>query len=102
MYDNDGSAKILCGRGDDSVSIASVAAHVPIKRGQGSNLADAERDANAHLIAAAPALYEALEQLFADYKALADSGDAGNWSLEDTAQGKRAMAALAQARGEQP
>jgi hypothetical protein len=27
-------------------------------------------------------------RLFDDYKALADSGDAGNWKLEETPEGK--------------
>lgn len=56
--------------------------------------------ANARLIEAAPALLEALEALFADYKMLADSGDAGNWSLEELEVGKQAIAALSLAKGE--
>lgn len=40
----------------------------------------------------------ALEELFADYKALADSGDAGNWRIEDLPVGKRAMAVIADYR----
>lgn len=55
---------------------------------------------NAVLYAAAPTLYAALEELFIRYKQLADCGDAGNWSLEDTPQGKQALAALSQALGE--
>lgn len=61
-----------------------------------------EAAANAHQIAASGALYDALEALFANYKQLADSGDAGNWSLEEQAVGKQALAALALARGEHP
>lgn len=56
---------------------------------------------DARLIAAAPELLEALQALFDDYKALADSGDAGNWSLEDMECGKAALAAIAKATGEQ-
>lgn len=56
--------------------------------------------ANANLIAAAPDLLEALENLFLDYKQLADSGDAGFWKLEDRDVGKQAMAAIARAKGE--
>lgn len=56
-------------------------------------------EANARLIAAAPELLEALQALFADYKRLADSGDAGYWSLEDTEEGKLALAAIAKATG---
>ena len=55
--------------------------------------------ANANLISAAPDLLEALEFLFDDYKQLADSGDAGFWKIEDTEAGRRAMAAIAKARG---
>ncbi len=44
-------------------------------------------------------LLEALEALFDDYKQLADSGDAGNWYLEDQAVGKQALAAIAKAKG---
>lgn len=54
---------------------------------------------NALLIAAAPDLLAALKALFADYKALADSGDAGNWSLEEQDEGKQALAAIAKAEG---
>ncbi len=57
-------------------------------------------EANARLIASAPCLLEALTVLYADYKALADSGDAGNWQLEDTDSGKLALAAIAKATGE--
>lgn len=53
-----------------------------------------ENEANARLIAAAPAMYEALKALFDDYKQLADSGDAGFWRLEDNAAGQQALAAL--------
>lgn len=59
-----------------------------------------ERKANAKLVAAAPSLLEALEALFGSYKQLADSGDAGNWRLEDTEEGKKALAAISSARGE--
>lgn len=55
---------------------------------------------NSHLIAAAPELYEAWEVLFASYKSLADSGDAGFWKIEDQPEGKQALAALAKACGE--
>lgn len=45
------------------------------------------------------AVVDALEVLYDDYKALADSGDAGCWSLEDMDCGKQALAALALAKG---
>lgn len=46
-------------------------------------------------------LLEALQALFADYKALADSGDAGFWSLEKTEVGKRTMQILEAMKGQQ-
>lgn len=45
------------------------------------------------------ALADALEVLFESYKQLADSGDAGNWKLEDSEEGQKAIAALATYRG---
>ena len=59
------------------------------------------REANARLIAAAPEMYAALVVLFQSYKDLADSGDAGFWNLEDQAEGKQALAAIAKAEGKQ-
>lgn len=59
----------------------------------------AEADANALILAAAPDLLEALQELFADYQQLADSVDSGFWSLEDTEVGKKSLAAIAKALG---
>lgn len=42
-------------------------------------------------------LEKALRELFDSYKQLADSGDAGNWAIEDYPEGKNALAALAAA-----
>ena len=42
----------------------------------------------------------ALKDLFDDYKQLVDSGDVGNWSLEDIPAGKKAMLALGMTTGE--
>ena len=60
-----------------------------------------EQRANARLIAAAPELLEALQCLFDDYKELADSGDAGNWHIEDKPAGKKALHAIAKALGKE-
>lgn len=60
-----------------------------------------EQKANAKLIASAPELLEALQYLFDDYKELADSGDAGNWRIEDIPAGKKALQAIAKALGKE-
>lgn len=57
-------------------------------------------DAIAHAINHVDALCDALQLLFDDYKELADSGDAGNWKLEETDVGMEAIAALNAYRGE--
>lgn len=59
-----------------------------------------EAEANARLIASAPDLAEALDQLLDLYVSLAVSGDAGSWDAEKEAEVKDARAALAKARGE--
>ncbi len=55
---------------------------------------------NARLIAAAPELLEALNAVLDNYKALVDSGDAGNWDFEEMPCVKSARAALAKANPE--
>ena len=49
-------------------------------------------------VAAMDAAVDALQALFDNYKELADSGDAGNWYLENQPVGKQALAALQSAR----
>lgn len=56
---NDGKAPVMAG----STLVAQVVGHKDYKRGQGHELECAERDANAHLIAAAPEMFEALEAM---------------------------------------
>ena len=45
-------------------------------------------------------LLEALECLFDSYKRLTDSGDDGNLGVEDTDEGKKALAAIAAVKGD--
>lgn len=52
------------------------------------------------LAAAAPELLSALDTLMEAYTELADSGDAGYWKAEETEEGKKALAAIAKARGQ--
>ncbi len=59
-----------------------------------------EQLANAHLIAAAPDMYEALEQMVSMYCELIDSGDCGNWNPREDDAVLIANAALKKARGE--
>lgn len=54
---------------------------------------------NAHLIAAAPDLYEALEAFVARYAAMVNSGDCGNWNPEEEDFVIAARSALAKASG---
>lgn len=55
---------------------------------------------DAHLIAAAPDLYVALEAVLGRYTDLVASGDAGHWDCEDELEVKLARVTLAKARGE--
>lgn len=82
---NDGSLPVSSDQGQ----IARVSAQADFPRGQGHNSECAERDANAHLIAAAPDLYAALDALI----------DGRNWTMS-TEKFLAARAALAKARGE--
>lgn len=86
---NDGSVPVS----DDGKNIAFVCCQTTFKRGMGYQTECEERDANARLIAAAPALLEALEELLL----------AGQIEENDTAVGytrKKARAAIKLAKGE--
>ena len=56
--------------------------------------------AESPLAVSAPELLSALDTLMNAYIELADSGDAGYWKAEDTVEGKKALAAIAKARGQ--
>ena len=56
--------------------------------------------ANAHLIAAAPDLLDALEQSTKEWVELAMSGDCGNWDVDQMSVVTNARAAIAKAKGE--
>ncbi|EOZ9370707.1 hypothetical protein ACQYEI_001289 [Enterobacter hormaechei] len=74
-------------------------------RGDGGLLAEllinGSEDDNGTLMSAAPDLLDALQCLFDNYKQLADSGDAGNWRLEDEPAGKKALHAINKALGKE-
>lgn len=59
------------------------------------------RNENKRLKEMSSDLLDALQCLFEHYKALADSGDAGNWRLEDEPAGKKALHAIAKALGKE-
>ena len=59
-----------------------------------------EQEANAHLIAAAPMLLEALEQFLSEHIDLVESGDCGFWDPEKEEKVIKARAAIAIAKGE--
>ncbi len=76
---------------------------VSVQRGKNDDhkrIDDTDIESIARLIAAAPELLEALQFLFNSYKSLADSGDAGNWNIEDQPEGIKAMEAIRKATGE--
>lgn len=58
-----------------------------------------ERVANAHLIASAPELYEALAAMTQAYADLVNCGDCGNWNPETDSEVIEARRVLAKARG---
>lgn len=73
---NDGQRPIMAGRVDDQERrrVALVDCQISYKRGQGYKTDCAEREANARLIAAAPALLEALTAMVEHFECL-DDGD---------------------------
>lgn len=99
MLMNDGAMSVAS---EDACSetprICLVDCKTPHKRGQGYLTECATRDANAHLIAAAPDLYAALERLLEQYS---NVRSAEQYPQGDSGSMKEARAALAKARGEQ-
>ncbi len=60
---------------------------------------DKEDEANAHIIAAAPEMYDAIKRLLDRYTTLANSGDAGFWDPEEENEVKLARGAISRAEG---
>ena len=60
----------------------------------------AETIADAHLIASAPDIYKALEDLLDRYVGLVECGDCGNWDAETEEEVIASRTALTKARGE--
>lgn len=63
LLTNDGMATVSAPADDGPKPVARIVCHTPYKRGTGYKVDCAERDANAHLIAAAPDMYQALKDL---------------------------------------
>lgn len=63
---NEGQRYVMAGVGDETKRVALVDCQTHYKRGKGYETECAEREANALLIAAAPDLVEALQDLLAD------------------------------------
>ncbi len=75
---NDGGRPVVT----DDVRIAVVDCQSEVSRKEAWRAECEERDANARLIAAAPALYETLKVFLEQYLELVNSGDAGSWDPE--------------------
>jgi hypothetical protein len=85
LYLNDGGINILT----DSGSVCTVHLQVSAKRGEAYKAKDPERDANARLIAAAPDLLYALQQIVSDLPSNRD------WLSPDLERAARAAIAKA-------
>lgn len=91
--DNDGSRFLMA----DGKRIGLIDCQTKHKRGQGHKTECAERDANAHLIAAAPELYAALTNMCEVWAAICR---ATGWEPSRVVQYDDGIAALKKARGE--
>jgi hypothetical protein len=97
--ENDGSWIVT----HESGQIARITFHGSAKRGQGYMAPDPEGQANAHLIAAAPTMYEVLEECAEFFFERADADHNGERYVpnKDMKLLATVTAALARARGEQ-
>lgn len=97
---NQGERYVMAGEGDDRKRVAVVDCQTKFKRGEGWRIPCEERDANAHLIAAAPELLEALMQLFDEANGFNVSGVYFNEKCFQHEGLGMAARAIAKARGE--
>jgi hypothetical protein len=97
MYPTDGSVTILTSDGADILPVASALAVTLFKRGEGFKHADPVRDANAHLIAAAPDLLEAAKVALAQFSDLAAITINGDHDARDAAAINALRAAIQKA-----
>lgn len=97
MLTNEGQVAIMAG----DTRIALVDCQTPFKRGNGYRSECETRDAAATLIASAPALVEALEDLLRGYVRTINDSEELCWDPEEASEVIAARAALSLAKGTQ-